>query len=322
MFMAIGIIVILLLLGLAYEQTSRARDRRLPLPGKLVDMGGYQLHVTDEGTGGPTVMVIHGVGDCSYSWIHVRKEIARFTRVLSFDRPGMGASSPGPAPDPVHTIEELHSVLAKSGAPSPYVLVGHSFGGLVARLYAQKYPDQVAGIVFVDSTHEALGDDQRFITGMKLLLAVGKVMRALSTFGLPRLLGALGVVPMYPLERKYYAQQLSPAEYRQWMAAYNWNIASPATVPDVLGAFPVIAEAKRAMSPTQFGDLPIAVLSNPGFGSHWTELNQELASRSTNSTHKVSDRPGHSLQMPRPDLVIEAIQHVVAQVRERQARVL
>jgi pimeloyl-ACP methyl ester carboxylesterase len=320
-FVAIGIPVGLLFLGLLYEQVSRVRDRNLSLPGRLVDMGGYRLHLTDEGTGGPPVAVVHGVGDCSYSWIHVRKEIARFTRVLSFDRAGLGASPAGPTPDPVRTVEELGNVLAKSGAPGPYVLVGHSLGGIIVRLYALKYPDQVAGMVLVDSTHETLLEDPKFLLSLKVVVLLAKVMRALSIFGLPRFLGELGLMPMYAQERQYYARQLSPFEYRQWLAAYNRNIASRASVPEGLSAFPMIAEARQLMSPTQFGDLPVAVLNNPGFGPGWTEKQTELASRSTNSTHQVSDRPGHSLQMPRPELVVEAVRHVVAQVRERSARV-
>lgn len=321
MLIAIGILGGLLLLGLLYEQLSRARDRSLPLTGQLVEIGGCRLHVTDQGTGGPTVVVIHGVGDNSYSWIHVCNEIARANRVIRYDRPGMGASAPGPAPDPVRTIEELKAVLAKCGAPGPYVLVGHSFGGLVARLYAHKYPEQVAGIVFVDSTHEGLIDNQGFLTNMKVIGVLSRMMRVLSSFGIPRILAALGVMPMYKDERKYYASQLSPAEYRQWLAAYSWQISSPATVPDVLSAFPFMREAIKIKSPTQFGDLPIAVMNNPGFGAFWTELQQELATRSTNAIHKVSDRPGHSMQMPRPELVLEAIHQVLARVRERSPQV-
>ncbi|MDF2631125.1 MAG: uncharacterized protein K0R39_4956 [Symbiobacteriaceae bacterium] len=321
MIIALGIVAGLLLLGFLYEQMSRMRDRRLPLPGRLIDLDGYRLHLTDEGSGGPTVMIIPGAGDCSYSWIHVRKQIARNTRVLSFDRAGMGASPDGQAPDPVLTIEELRKVLARSGAPSPYVLVGHSLGGLIARLYALKYPQDVAGIVFVDSTHEGLLQDQKFLASMKVVAFLAKVLRVLSVVGLPRLLAALGVMPMYTAERKYYAQQLSPSEYRQWLAACNRGNAGTAAGAELLSAFPMMETAAKVMSPTQFGDMPVAVLNNPSFGPDWSEKGRELASRSTRGTHQTSDRPGHSLQMPRPELVLEAIQQVVGQVREQGARV-
>lgn len=321
MLVALAVLVVLLLVGFLYEQISRFRDRRLPLPGRLVDMGGQRLHVTDDGASGPTVVLVHGAGDCSYSWIHVRREVSRFTRVISYDRPGLGASPAGPAPDPVRTIDELHQVLAASGAPGPYVLVGHSLGGLIIRLYAMQHPEQVAGLVFVDSTHERLDEDKSFVQSMKALKTMAPVMRALSHVGLMRILAGLGVMPMYAAERKYYIQQLSPLERRQWLAACHQNSASPAAAQELLSAFPMMAEGRRVMSPTQFGDLPVAVLNNPGFGDFWTEMNRELASRSTCATHRVSDRPGHSIQMPRPELVMEAIRQVIARVQERTARI-
>jgi pimeloyl-ACP methyl ester carboxylesterase len=318
----LGVLAAVLLLGLIYEQASRARDRHLPLPGRMIDMDGYRLHLTDDGTGGPTVMILHGAGDCSFSWMYVRRQLAPTARVLSYDRPGMGASpASGQAPDPVRTVEELHKVLERSGAPGPYVLVGHSLGGLIARLYAHRYPDEVAGIVFVDSSHEALLQDKPFLASLKALAVMAKIMRALSVVGVPRLLASLGVMPMYAAERKYYVQQLSPTEYRQWQAACLGNF-SPAAAAELLSAVPLMEAAARAMSPTQFGDMPVAVLNNPSFGPAWSEKGRELASRSTNATHKTSDRPGHSLQMPRPELVLEAVGHVLDQVRERGARVL
>jgi len=319
---ALGVLAALLVLGLIYELASRARDRRLPLPGRMIDMDGYRLHLTDDGTGGPTVVILHGAGDCSYSWIYMRRQIARTARVLSYDRAGMGASpATGQGPDPVRSIEELHRVLERSGAPGPYVLVGHSLGGLIARLYAHKYPDRVAGIVFVDSSHEDLLQDKPFLSSLKVLAVMAKVMRALSVVGLPRLLASFGVMPMYASERKYYVQQLSPAEYRQWQAACLGNF-SPAAASELLSAVPMMEAAARIKSPTQFGDMPVAVLNNPSFGPAWSEKGRELANRSTNATHKTSDRPGHSLQMPRPELVLEAVSHVLGQVRERGARVL
>lgn len=315
----LSILVALLLLGFIYEQLSRARDRRLPLPGRLIDLDGERIHLTDEGEGSPTVVILHGAGDSSYSWFYVRRQIARTARVLSYDRPGMGASpDTGRAPDPVRTVAELHRVLERSGAPGPYVLVGHSLGGLIARLYAHTYPNEVAGIIFVDSTHEALLQDKPFLSGIRVLAAMAGVMRVLSAVGILRLLAVLGVMPMYAAERKYYAQQLSPAEYRQWLAACMGNFR-PAAAAELRSAVPMMEAAARIMKPAQFGELPVAVLNNPSFGPAWSEKGRELASRSTNSTHRTSDRPGHSLQMPRPELVIEAVSHVLGQVRERGA---
>ena len=326
MLYAMGILVGLLLRGLLYEQISRRRDRRFQPPGRLVDVDGYRLHVTDEGQGGPTVVVISGAGDSSASWLTVRKAVAGFTRVLAYDRPGLGSSDPGPAPDPVGSVAELHTLLARVRAPGPYVLAGHSLGGLLARLYAIRYPEQVAGLVLIDSTHEFLKTDKRFLQGMAGIGMMIRFFRAMSPFGLHRFLGnVLHIMPMYASERRYYQEQLTPAEYQQWASVANHNCTSAAGVGEV-GSIPAMLEAanqqlKTSEAAPQFGDLPMAVLTNPSFGDGWAEMHRELARRSTNSIHRISDRNGHSLQMPRPDLVIDAIRHVVDQVRSRSARV-
>lgn len=310
----------LLAAGAGYEQIGRWRDRQLPLPGRMVEAGGCALHVTESGQGGPTVVLLHGAGDSSYSWLHVQKEVARFTRVVAYDRPGLGSSGPGPGPDAERTVEQLHALLAAVGAPGPYVLVGHSLGGLIARLYAVRYPEQVAGMVLVDSTHEDLLHDKGFKQGFAAIGAVLHVLKALSPFGLPRFLGqVLKVMFMWMDERAYYAAQLSQEEYQTWASAFYRALAGDGGVKEVASAFPLIAAAGRVRQ--SLGDMPLAVLTNPSFGENWIAMHRELAGRSSNSVHKIGDRKGHSLQMTRPELVTESISQVVEQARERSAQV-
>ncbi|MCM3744606.1 alpha/beta hydrolase [Sporosarcina luteola] len=327
--MEVGIFVLasLLLLGFIYELLSRRRDAKRTYPGKMIDVGDYHVHLTDDGQGAPTVVIIHGAGDSSYSWMHISKEVSGFTRVITYDRAGMGSSDPGPAPMPEHTIKELHSMLDATGARGPYVLVGHSLGGLIARLYALKYPNQVAGLVFLDSTHESLKEDAKFKQGFAAIGVMLKIVRLVSPFGIPRFLGdVLGVIPMFGNELSYYKQQLSTEEYKQWKGNVYRIFAGKTAGLEFRGAWPHLAAAANQLRNNrenpQFGDLPIAVVNNPGFGAQWTDMQKELASRSTNSIHKTSDRKGHSLQMPRPEYVIEAIHHVVEQVQERNGRTL
>lgn len=327
--MLIGALIILSagLIGVLYEQISRRRDTRRTYAGKLIDVDGYRLHVTDQGQGTPTVVIIHGAGDCSYSWIHIRNNLAKFARVVSYDRPGMGSSESGPGPTPEHTIKELNNLLTKAEIPGPYILVGHSLGGLIARLYALRYPNQVAGLVFLDSTHEFLKDDVKFKQGFAFLGVMLKVFRALSPFGILRFLGdVLGVIPMFGNERSYYKKQLSAEEYMQWKGNVYRIFAGRAAGAEFKGAMSFIEEAANLLESSkiqpQFNDLPIAVVNNPGFGDSWTEMQKELASRSTNHMHRISDRKGHSLQMPRPEYVIEAIDHVIMQVRQRNGKTL
>lgn len=315
----VGTFLALLAVGFLYEQVARYRADRRPIPGRLVDMGGYRLHVTDRGTGGPTVVVLHGAGESSYSWIHVSKAVAHFARVVTYDRPGLGSSDPGPGPDASRSVHELHTLLAKAGIPGPYVLVGHSLGGVIARLYAIRYPNDVAGMVMVDSSHEFLKDDRRFRQSFSVIGTMLKVFRVFATFGLPRFLGQVfGFFPMYP-ERPYYARQVSREEYGDWTAAVNRNLIGQAGLHELSASLPMLEQAARQMSDAsdgpQFGEMPLVVLSNPGFGEAWIAMHRELAARSTQSIHRISDRKGHNLQLTRPELVIEGIRHVVEALR-------
>jgi pimeloyl-ACP methyl ester carboxylesterase len=327
--MVIGLLVLagLLLLGFVYELVSRRRDARRPYSGEMIEVGGYRLHLTDDGQGEPTVVIIHGAGDCSYSWMHIRKELSKFTRVITYDRAGMGSSDPGPEPAPEHTIRELYNLLGKTSAPGPYVLVGHSLGGLIARIYAIKYPDQVAGLVFLDSTHEFLKDDAKFKQSFAILGFMLKILRLMSPFGVPRFLGnVFGVFALMGNEHSYYKQQLSAGEYMQWKAMAYSNIAGKIAEAELKWVRAYLEEAvnqlNNSIEKPQFGNLPIAVVNNPGYGVQWTEMQKELASRSTNHIHQTSDRKGHSLHMPRPEYVIEVIHHVVEQVQKRNGQTL
>lgn len=326
MYWVVGLVAILGL-GFLYETISRQRDRSIPMTGRLVDVGGYRLHVTESGidSGGPTVVVIHGAGDSSYSWLHIRNEVAKFARIVTYDRPGIGSSDPGPAPDAARSIAELRTLLERAGIPGPYVFVGHSLGGLFARLYAIRYPDEVAGMVLVDSTHEFLLQDAKFLKTMAAIGSLAKVSKVIARFGILRFLGnVLGVMPMYP-ERRYYQEALSGEEYRQWTSIVHQNTAGDGVPAETRAIFAILQEANRQMKTgaeePQFGATPMAVLTNPGFGANWAEMHRELAARSTNSIHQICDRKGHSVQMTRPELVIDAIRHVLAEARaqDRQA---
>jgi pimeloyl-ACP methyl ester carboxylesterase len=125
------------------------------LTGDMVDVGGYRLRINLGGKGNPTVVMDSGLTFGRKTWISVFPEVAKFTRVFIYDRAGLGESDPGPAPrTSLLIIKELHTLLGKASITAPYVLVGHSFGGLNVRLYASYYPDEVVGMVLIDASHE------------------------------------------------------------------------------------------------------------------------------------------------------------------------
>ncbi len=141
------------LLSACTEVRSEAADAlAYPAPGQLVDVGGFRLHLDCRGTGSPTVVIDAGLGAWSTPWHMVQTSVASATRVCTYDRAGLGYSDPGPQPrDAAHFADELHTLLRRAAVAGPYVLAGHSLGGLTMRVYAQRYPQDVAGVVFIDS---------------------------------------------------------------------------------------------------------------------------------------------------------------------------
>ncbi len=142
---------------IGYQAYASRRDlSRYPLPGERVDVGGYRLHVHAEGRGqpGPAVLLEAGLGCPLDTWGWIQPRIARTAPVISYDRAGIGGSDRGPRPRSARLIlDELDRVLAATGLPGPYVLVGHSFGGLLVRAFAARHPGDVAGLVLADATH-------------------------------------------------------------------------------------------------------------------------------------------------------------------------
>jgi pimeloyl-ACP methyl ester carboxylesterase len=125
------------------------------LPGDKLDVGGYQLYLYCTGTGSPTVILESGLEGDDITWKEVQPQVAQFTRVCSYDRAGLAHSDYGPTPrDASLSTTDLHTLLTKAEIAPPYVLVGHSFGGLLIRRYAFDYPDEVDGMIFVDALHE------------------------------------------------------------------------------------------------------------------------------------------------------------------------
>src|SRR6266852_221780 len=149
----LGLLVVLGLVGTMDESVAEAADvRAYPPPGQMIDVGGHSLHINCVGTGTPTVVIDAGWGDSSGAWSSwVQPEAARTTRVCTYDRAGMGYSEPGPLPRTAEIFAlELHRLLRGAGEPGPYVLVGHSLGGLPVRVFAHEYAAEVAGVVLIE----------------------------------------------------------------------------------------------------------------------------------------------------------------------------
>ncbi len=133
---------------------------RPTLPGDKIDVGGYNLYLDCKGAGSPTIILESGLEGDVVTWKQVHPEVAKFTRVCRYDRAGLAHSDYGPTPrDAELTAQDLHMLLTKANVAPPYILVGHSFGGLLIRRYAFDYPDDVIGMIFVDSLQEDWWDE-------------------------------------------------------------------------------------------------------------------------------------------------------------------
>src|SRR5690242_6711079 len=151
-----AVIVVATLFGAAYQWLATRKDlAATPPPGRLVEIGGYRLHLWCTGDGAPAVILDAGLGGTSTGWGFVQPEVARFTRVCSYDRAGMGYSDPGPSPRTARRIaSELAELLARGGMAGPVVLVGESIAGFNVRVFASNYPERATGLVLVDASHE------------------------------------------------------------------------------------------------------------------------------------------------------------------------
>ena len=162
---------------------------RNPPPGEVVVVSGRQMHLLCQGQGSPAVILESGLPGTSLGWASVIKNIASFTRVCAYDRAGYGWSEAGPDPRTISNItKELADLLRTARVDPPYVLAGHSFGGLVVQLYASQFPDEVAGLVLVDSSHPDLSRRPEALERLERMDALALRLKLLAPIGIARLM--------------------------------------------------------------------------------------------------------------------------------------
>jgi pimeloyl-ACP methyl ester carboxylesterase len=309
------LVILLASAGFLYENISEARDRRFhPMPGRRVDVGGYKLHINCTGQGTPVVVLDSGLGDSYVSWMKVQPQIAKFTRVCSYDRAGLGYSDSSPRPRTSKVMaEELHTRLHNAGVPAPYVLVGHSMGGYDVRLFASLYRSEVAGMVLVDSSHPE--QEKRFPPALndmdKTWVREQEFMTFALPFGIPRLLGFCGN------DAAVRAADCNFHSYREGLTELK-------TFPE---------SAAQAATTGSLGDMPLAVLSHDPnvpvpdipadlvkpMNEAWEHMQDELAHLSTRGTRTIAKNSSHYIQLDRPEVVAEAVHNVVDQARQLQS---
>jgi pimeloyl-ACP methyl ester carboxylesterase len=308
--------------GAAYQSVAAARDRRrYPPPGRLVDAGSHRLHlnVTGECYPGPTVVLEAGGTTFSSQWARVQPGISEFARVVSYDRAGLGWSEAGPKPRDAYTIaRELYTALENAGLPKPYVAVGSSLGGPYALAFAGLYPDEVAGVVLVDSSHPDQWErfPARVMRFMRVYDRVARALHVPARFGLLRLFDVSKKVWVEPGNR------LTP----EAQAHFGMFYASPghwrATRDEVSLWYESMAQVRAVWN---LGDRPLAVLTAPVFPvraearEYHLQMQRELAVLSRNATHRFLEGASHVATMTDPEVAREVVEGVHEIVREVQA---
>ena len=309
LFLFLGLIVYLLV----KESITRNKYRaEYPPPGQMVNLGTHNIHLYCVGRGSPTVVFESDLDQYGVlSWVPVQERIGKLTRACSYDRAGILWSEPGPLPRDGETIaSELSAVLDAAGEEGPYILVGHAFGGAYVRIFAGQYPDDVCGMVLLESSHpEMLARFSKY--GVEPEIPdrnIRPLILFLSHLGSPgRYKGNI-----YNLPPEIYdpVQAFLPESSMTW---FDEKVESPNTLAqagqyEYLGNWPLIVLATSGPSPS-LGDL------GQQLDDLWIELQRELLLLSENSEFR-SYEIGHYPQLQSPELVIEAIQDVLGRCED------
>ena len=301
-----------------------------PAPGRLIDIGGHRLHVYSRGAG-PAVVFDAALGASSVSWTYVHPLAAQFSHASVYDRAGFGWSDGGPLPRTVSRIvDELHAAVAAAGLPRPFILVGHSYGGLSARLYTHRFPEDVAGLVLLDPADPDFWSDpsdaqrarvERAITLCRYgeraaRLRMTDVMVSLisiGAFGSARACGRLVSRGVFRPSDEYVLGPAAklPAEF-QALARRFW--CQPRFFEALGSQFASLSASAREIRllPSTASEIPVTVVSQGQQpDAVQTAANMRLAARWPRGRHVVAEQSGHWIPLDEPELVATIIRDVL-----------
>ena len=311
-----AICLVLCLVGVAvYARVLHRRDEaRWKAPGQLVEVEpGRRMHLYCVGSGTPTVVLEAGLGDFGLSsWRFILPQLSTLSRTCAYDRAGTGWSDPPRvAPMPTPIVDDLHTLLAKSGEPGPYVLVGHSLGGPLVRHYAVHYPAEVAGLVLVDGSHE----DQ--LSRMK-----AKGMPTWTDY----LLKVIPAIHFLGVDRVAQSSTFKDTLEAVAVARTTTDNAMRNTGEISTSLAEFFAAVKHDAKP--LGTLPVTALTAgkmaiPGVApevatsihDEWVAMHKEIVSRTSRGRWILAEQSTHYIQKDQPDLVVQAVRDMLDTVR-------
>ncbi|MBL1222872.1 alpha/beta hydrolase [Chryseobacterium sp. L7] len=312
------IFVLLLITGFVFEKISRAKAEQMKADGQFAEVDQHRMHYLKEGTGGPTVVFETAFDPAGHlQWYHIQKNLPKTYTTFSYDRSGILWSERGKNPKSGDKIaEELHALLEKSNAPKPYILVGHSFGGMLTRFFVKKYPQDVAGVILVDSQYPA--DDQYLSPELYKMVnqgLPGGFLKFANTFGAARLM----FKNMFPAEPQYkYQNTIMPA------LLYK---SADATLEE---QDHMKSMKKEAAAINSFGSVPLYVLTAGDKTRYdnfikdektktemlgaWAKMQKDLLNLSTDSKQIVLPTSGHYINQDQPKIIEDAVNQMVEKV--------
>lgn len=310
----LGMLILALALSFIYQTVASERAaNNYPPPGKMVEVGGYRLHFDCVGNGEPTIILEAGGGLFSLSWVSVQSALANATttRVCSYDRAGLGWSDENPGPYSIAgEVEALHLGLAALGVKGKLVLVGHSYGGFMARFYASRFPQDVIGLVLVDPNTVTFFDRHPLV--LDEVHIQSRILRVVAPLGLARWLAA---------GEFRDNMRLPKDEDINKMLELSLATKHLRSVARMLNEFSASVGTLRALDSRI--DIPVTVLSRGKADQHspwgdntreadWRAGHEQLAGNAKHGTLIIADKSDHMVIFDQPELIVEAVKNVVS----------
>ena len=332
--LTIASLALLAAAGLLYQTLgTRADRRRFPPLGSLVNAHGRQVHLLQAGEGSPAVIFESGIAASVLNWTNIQAAVARFTSASAYDRASLGWSESARTPRITsRLLAELHALMTAAHIPTPCILVGHSFGGLLARAYAVNYPAQIAGLVLIDPLHSAewLAPSAAQLKMLRHGVMLSRRGALLARFGIVRLSlallssGARRIPKLVArlssghgestISRLVGEVQKMPPEVWPMVQTHWCQPRCFSGMADYLESLPTSA-AESAALPPELAGIPVMILSAANSSPAQLSEREAIAHHSRQGKHLVVANSGHWIHLDQPDAVIQAIREMVELVR-------